>query len=149
MLTSMSLGPWKRIWTRQLLTLALVFFSVISGSAIVVTMGAMKTVSTLHYYPPLPPAAGLNASLRLAGSCMVHPVTSGAPAFLLQPNLSLTPDQVKARLMKTATKDLLLDAAAVWGTSRIRSNAAAWDKPKALRGTTAAGGPGNCLGHDG
>ena len=39
---------------------------------------------------------------------MVTPVVSGVAALLIQQNPSLTPDQVKARLMKTATKGLTL-----------------------------------------
>ena len=35
---------------------------------------------------------------------MAAPVVSGAVALMLQQNPSLTPDQVKARLMKTAWK---------------------------------------------
>ncbi len=40
----------------------------------------------------------------LSGTSMATPVVSGAAALLLQKNSSLTPDQVKARLMKTAYK---------------------------------------------
>ena len=42
--------------------------------------------------------------MRLSGTSMATPVVSGAAVLLLQQNLNLTPDQVKARLMKTASK---------------------------------------------
>ena len=45
---------------------------------------------------------------RLSGTSMATPVVSGAAALMLQKQPSLTPDQVKARLMKTATKALPL-----------------------------------------
>jgi serine protease AprX len=41
---------------------------------------------------------------RLSGTSMATPAVSGAAALLLQQNSSLTPDQLKARLMKTAYK---------------------------------------------
>ena len=40
----------------------------------------------------------------LSGTSMAAPVVSGAVALMLQKNPSLKPDQVKARLMKTASK---------------------------------------------
>ena len=45
------------------------------------------------------------AYMRLSGTSMATPVASGAAVLLLQQNPNLTPDQVKARLMKTASKN--------------------------------------------
>jgi serine protease AprX len=42
--------------------------------------------------------------MRLSGTSMATPVVSGTAALLVQKNPSLTPDQVKARLMKSAWK---------------------------------------------
>src|SRR5207302_355759 len=49
-------------------------------------------------------AFGSPSYFRLSGTSMATPVVSGAAALLLQKDPSLTPDQVKARLMKTAWK---------------------------------------------
>src|SRR6267154_1369112 len=42
--------------------------------------------------------------MRLSGTSMATPVVSGAAVLLLQQNPNLTPEQVKSRLMKTASK---------------------------------------------
>jgi serine protease AprX len=49
-----------------------------------------------------------NDYFRLSGTSMATPVVSGAAALLIQQQTSITPDQVKAKLMKTATKALNL-----------------------------------------
>lgn len=49
-------------------------------------------------------AAGPAEYLRLSGTSMATPVVSGAVALMLQKDPTLTPDTVKARLMKTAGK---------------------------------------------
>jgi serine protease AprX len=54
------------------------------------TAGSSKTASTTYY--------------KLNGTSMATPVVSGAAALLLQKTPSLSPDQLKARIMKTAYK---------------------------------------------
>ena len=55
----------------------------------------------------------------LSGTSMATPVVSGAAALLIQKNPSLTPDQVKARLMRTATKTFPVSSIAVDPTTGI------------------------------
>src|SRR6202158_1473212 len=51
-----------------------------------------------------PLIGGTPKYFRLSGTSMATPLVSGAVALMLQKDPSLTPDQVKARLMKTAWK---------------------------------------------
>jgi serine protease AprX len=53
--------------------------------------------------PPAPPGCPTQY-FRLSGTSMATPVVSGAVALMLQNNPALTPDIVKARIMKTAWK---------------------------------------------
>ncbi len=50
------------------------------------------------------PSSGAARYFQLSGTSMATPVVSGAVALMLQQTPSLTPDQVKARLMETAYK---------------------------------------------
>lgn len=52
------------------------------------------------------------AYFRLSGTSMATPVISGAAALLLQQHPDLTPDQIKARLMKTAWKGFVRNSRA-------------------------------------
>src|SRR5260370_361243 len=49
--------------------------------------------------------AGPSQYLRLSGTSMATPVVSGTVALMLQYDPSFSPDTIKARLMKTATKN--------------------------------------------
>ena len=59
----------------------------------------------LNEYTVLKAPASSPSYYKLSGTSMATPVVSAAAALLLQQDASLTPDQVKARLMKTASKN--------------------------------------------
>lgn len=75
------------------------------GNAQVSLRVAGSTLDTTFPQYEVSPSNG-NASkyFVLSGTSMATPVVSGAVALILQQNPSMTPDQVKARLMKTAWK---------------------------------------------
>lgn len=58
--------------------------------------------------------------MRLSGTSMATPVVSGAAVLLIQQSPWLSPDQVKARLMKTAGKTLQLHTTAYDGVTKAR-----------------------------
>ena len=71
-----------------------------------------RVVSTIgngaHTLLDVPPKRGRRGYFRLSGTSMAAPVVSGAAALLLERRQELTPDQVKARLMQSATKNFPL-----------------------------------------
>ncbi len=58
------------------------------------------------------PHTALTSYFMLSGTSMAAPMVSGAAALMLQQNPTLTPDQVKARLMKTAYKGMVQSSTA-------------------------------------
>jgi serine protease AprX len=76
------------------------------GNSIVSTIGRDSTLTGTHasnkVYGTVYP--GYKPYFLLSGTSMATPAVSGAAALLLSKNPALTPDQVKARLMKTAYK---------------------------------------------
>jgi serine protease AprX len=68
----------------------------------------------LYSYYQNPSNRGYSANYyRLSGTSMAAPMVSGAAALMLNKDSSLSPDTIKARLMKTATKNFPLDSTAV------------------------------------
>ncbi len=65
-----------------------------------------STLDTLYPQYQIAPASGTAKYYELSGTSMATPIVSGTVALMLQQNSALTPDQVKARLMKTAWKGI-------------------------------------------
>ena len=76
--------------------------SVLASSSATLVKASPKNVVALSSYAAN--GKGTVSYFTLSGTSMATPVVSGAVALLLQKNGSLTPDQVKARLMKSAYK---------------------------------------------
>lgn len=62
-----------------------------------------STLVPVSYYGPNVNGQS-NVYFRLSGTSLATPMVSGAAALLLQKEPTLTPDEIKARLMKTASK---------------------------------------------
>jgi serine protease AprX len=63
-----------------------------------------ENVVPVMYYKVSSTSNTSTVYFRLSGTSMAAPIVAGGAALLLQKNPMLTPDQVKTRLMKTATK---------------------------------------------
>ncbi len=74
------------------------------GNRLVSLRVAGSTLDRNYSQFEVAPLVGTPKYFRLSGTSMATPLVSGAVALMLQQNPSLTPDQVKARLMKTAWK---------------------------------------------
>lgn len=75
------------------------------GNQIPSLLSPNSTIATQYpSFVTAPPSGSSAEYLVLSGTSMATPVVSGAAALMLQENPSLTPDTVKARMMKTAWK---------------------------------------------
>lgn len=74
------------------------------GNRLVSLRVAGSTLDRTYPQFQVAPQSGIAKYFRLSGTSMATPLVAGAAALMLQKNPSLTPDQVKARLMKTAWK---------------------------------------------
>jgi len=74
------------------------------GNAQVSLRAAGSTMDVLYPQYEVTSTNGTSHYFVLSGTSMATPIVSGAVALMLQQTPSLTPDQVKARLMKTAWK---------------------------------------------
>jgi serine protease AprX len=74
------------------------------GNRLVSLRVAGSTLDATYPQYEVAPSSGTAMYYELSGTSMATPVVSGAVALMLQQNPALTPDQVKARLLKTAWK---------------------------------------------
>ncbi len=74
------------------------------GNHIVSILDGGSTLATDYPQFDVYSSNGTSQYFVLSGTSMATPLVSGAVALMLQQNPALTPDQVKARLMKTAWK---------------------------------------------
>jgi len=78
--------------------------SALAGNSAITTKYPNNVVP-LSYYRSSNSGAISNQYFKLSGTSMAAPMVSGAAALLIQKDSLLSPDTVKARLMKTATKN--------------------------------------------
>jgi serine protease AprX len=76
------------------------------GNRMVSLRVAGSTLDTAYPQYQIAPTSGTAKYYELSGTSMATPIVSGAVVLMLQQNSALSPDQVKARLMKSAWKGL-------------------------------------------
>jgi serine protease AprX len=76
------------------------------GDKVVSLLAPNATLVVNNGNAKVAPTSGTAQYLKLSGTSMATPVVSGAVALLLDKDPTLTPDVVKARLMKSAWKNL-------------------------------------------
>ena len=91
-----------------------------------------NVISLADFAPKAPPETVSNY-LMLSGTSTSAPVVAGAAALMIGAHLSLTPDDVKVRLMGTADP--------VVGATVNQQGAGTLDVDEALAATTSSGGP--------
>ncbi len=74
------------------------------GNRMVSLLASGSTLDQKYKGYEVGPLLGTAKYFRLSGTSMATPLVSGAVALMLQKTSTLTPDQVKARLMKSAWK---------------------------------------------
>ena len=100
------------------------------GNVIVSTLSSTGTLDNQDPSTQLPESAYMTNGgstispyyFTLSGTSMSTPVVSAAAAMLLQQHPNLTPDQIKARLMKTADKNLIQYATVTDPTTGLTYN---------------------------
>ncbi|MEX2261156.1 MAG: S8 family peptidase, partial [Bryobacteraceae bacterium] len=78
--------------------------SLLSDNSVLRSNSGSATLVPLNYYLPTSSTRPSSDYYRLSGTSMAAPMVSGTAALMLAEEPGLKPDQVKARLMKTATK---------------------------------------------
>ncbi len=76
----------------------------VADGNLVVSLAAPGATLEANYPADQVDGPGTNNYFTLSGTSMATPVVTGTVALLLQRNSTLTPDQIKARLMKSAHK---------------------------------------------
>ena len=90
------------------------------GNAVVSLTAPGATLEAAYPNELVTGTDGNNRYFSLSGTSMATPAVAGAVALLLQEHNTLTPDQVKARLMKTAYKMGIVSTSA-WVPHLLRS----------------------------